>query len=69
MTELRKINLYDANDNPILLESNGALPVNLQDQTSTVIDLHLSELIQSISIAVNTAIDDNVVEIACDMSV
>lgn len=49
-----------------VLESNGAMPINIQDQTSEIIDLHLTQIIDTLTIDVNTAIDDVVVRISSD---
>ena len=43
--------------------TNGGLDVNIQDQTTEIIDLHLSQLIQEITIVTNTSIDDTIVTI------
>lgn len=44
--------------------TNNALDVNIQDQTTEIIDLHLSQLIQTVTIITNTAIDDTVITIS-----
>lgn len=44
--------------------ANGSIDVNRQDQTTEIIDLHLSRLIQVITIVTNTSIDDTVVTIS-----
>lgn len=48
------------------LESNGAIPVNIQDQASDIIDLHLTEEIDTFTVSVNTSLDDKDVNINCD---
>lgn len=47
-------------------ERNGAIPVNIQDQTSDIIDLHLTRYIDEIAIAQDTNIDDTIVYVTCD---
>jgi len=43
---------------------NGSLDVNVQDQTTEIIDLHLGQTIQVITIDANTNIDDTAIIIA-----
>ena len=46
------------------LESNGAIPVNIQDQHTDIVDLYMHEHIGSaITLSSNTAIDDTVVNV------
>jgi hypothetical protein len=48
----------------ILVETNGALPVNLQDQTTDLVDLYLHKHTgESATISSNTAIDDYVISV------
>lgn len=42
---------------------NGAIDVNIQDQTTEIIDLHLSILVQSLAIATNTNVGDTTVTV------
>ena len=46
--------------------TNNALEVAIQDQYTEIIDLHLSRLIQEVTIVTNTSIDDTVVTISSD---
>lgn len=48
---------------PLPIESNGGVAVNIQDQTSPLIDLYLSQKIADINITVNTSLDDKTVSI------
>ena len=50
------------------IESNNAIPVNVQDQASEVIDLHLMRTITDITITSNTSIDDTIVSIDSDVT-
>lgn len=45
------------------LESNWGIAVNIQDQTTELVDLYISQFIQDLVVAVNTFIDDYVVTI------
>lgn len=40
-------------------EINGGMPVNIQDQTSEVIDLHLSQYIADLTLTIDPAVDDS----------
>ena len=42
---------------------NGAVPVVIQDQTTEIIDLHLTRFIDDITITQNTSLDDTTVYI------
>lgn len=44
--------------------TNGGLDVNIQDQTTEIIDLHLSQLVQEIDIVTNTSIGDSTITIS-----
>jgi len=46
--------------------TNNGLDVNVQDQTTEIIDLHLSRIIQELVITTNTSIDDTTVTITSD---
>ena len=39
------------------LESNGAVPVNIQDQTSEIIDVYMTQIIKSTTLSENSTID------------
>ncbi|MCK5603938.1 hypothetical protein KAR91_18770 [Candidatus Pacearchaeota archaeon] len=45
------------------LESNGAIPINIQDQTTEIIDLHMEQHLGDITLSANTAIDDTDVDV------
>lgn len=45
------------------VETNNALAVNVQDQTSQVIDLYLSKVLQSATVTTNTSLDDTTITI------
>lgn len=44
----------------------GEVDVKIQDQTTEIIDLHLSQLIQDLTIVVDTAIDDTSINVNAD---
>jgi len=54
MTELRKIEITSP------LESNGAIPVNLQDQTSPTIILRMNELLNSVVLVGAYSVGDHI---------
>lgn len=45
------------------LESNGAIPVNIQDQTSPSFTLFLNKTLDTITVLANTSIDDETIDI------
>ncbi|MCK5614307.1 hypothetical protein KAR91_71235 [Candidatus Pacearchaeota archaeon] len=45
------------------LESNGAVPVNVQDLTTEVIDLHLEHFLNDVTLTADTAIDDRDIDV------
>lgn len=47
------------------LESNGGVPVNIQDQTSDIIDLHLTRFIDDVTIVSGVSIDDGSISLSC----
>jgi hypothetical protein len=61
MDDSDKLIIYYNDENRILpeLESNGAMPVNIQDQTSETVDLFLCQFLNSVTLAENTVIDEN----------
>jgi hypothetical protein len=50
------------------LEQNGAVPVNIQDQTTEVIDLHLAMKIADITLDAAVAIDEYSAIISSDIA-
>lgn len=57
-------NIIGADGNTATVGSNSSLDVNISDQTSEIIDLHLTQLIQAVTIITNTAVDDTVITIS-----
>lgn len=47
----------------ILVESNSALPVNIQDQHTEIVDLYLSRLIDTVALINSTILDDTTIYI------
>ena len=61
MSLFRKLFIWGQNSDETAYVTNNALDVNIQDQHSEIIDLHLTMIIQQVAIAVNTNIDDLVI--------
>lgn len=51
------------------LESNGGVPVNVQDQTSTVLDFFFREVLNTITLAINTTPNTNTITLAAGHNV
>jgi hypothetical protein len=47
-------------------ESNGAIAVNVQDQHSELVDLHLTQLIDTMTITSDRSVGDTTIPITCD---
>jgi hypothetical protein len=56
------IQISDGTDNVRI--TNGGLDVNIQDQYTEIIDLHLTQLVQVITIVTNTSVDDTTITIS-----
>ena len=51
--------IYDSvNDRSLTIESNNALPVNIQDQTTEIVDLYFNQNLDAVTLASNRSIDD-----------
>lgn len=50
----------------LLNQISDGIDVNVQDQTTEIIDLHLTQYLDDLTIEVDTAIDDTTVRISCD---
>jgi len=58
LNDMRQVQIIDSSGTVWELEQNGAMPVNIQDQTSEVIDLHLSQLLTVFTLTAGTSIGD-----------
>lgn len=57
MADFKATKIIDSSGDSWELESNGAMPVNIQDQTSVIVDVYMCQLINAVTLASNTTID------------